>query len=135
MILSYIMVCKIHSKVTCFFSWKRKRDIAVSKGHVIRAELEQKFRTGDPGDYNWHARYKYRQGGEEKLYRALFTHSNILPLYLYLYYINKPKKLFSVNEYHVDHLKGIPLIILNLISWLFAGLTMVLLKAEYGGYN
>jgi len=132
-ILAYIVSVKLYGKVSYFISWERKRDIAKSKDHIIKADILKQWPSGEVARYNWHATYQYDIKGERKRYRAYFDYPNSPPRILYLYYIDNPKKVFSVNEYHWDNHKGIVLLLVIFLPWILAALTLVLLKVDISG--
>ena len=68
----YIIAIPLYGKVSSRLSWERKRDIARSKDHVIKAALVKKHPKGEVGKYNWSATYRYEFDGEEREYHAYF---------------------------------------------------------------
>ena len=107
LIVGYAVAVPLYKKVSRGMSWKRKRAIAKSRDYVIRAVLADKHPTGEVSRYNWRAAYHYTIDGEKRQYTAYFKHPSTPPLYLYLYYVNDPDKLFSCEEYHYKNHKGI----------------------------
>ena len=110
-----------------------KRDIAKSRDHVIKASLLDKHPTGEVSRYNWRATYRYTIDGEERRYTAYFKHPSTPPLYLYLYYVDDPNKLFSCEEYHYENHKAIFLFPVILLPWILAGIALVLLGVDLSG--
>lgn len=53
----YIIAIPLYGKVSSRLSWERKRDIARSKNHVIKAALVKKHPKGEVGKYDWSATY------------------------------------------------------------------------------
>ena len=72
--------------------------------------------------------------GEERQYTAYFKHPSTPPLYLYLYYVNDPDKLFSCEEYHYKNHKGILLLPVIFLPWILAGVALVLLGVDLPGF-
>lgn len=134
LVIGYVAAIPLYSKVSYRFSWDRKRDIAKSRGHVIEASLLQKYPSGKIGNYDWHATYLYTIHGEEKKYRAFFNCPNTPPRILYLYYIDSPKKVFSVSEYHWQNHIGCLLILIMFLPWLLAAFTIMALKIDISGF-
>ena len=99
----YIIAIPLYGKVSSRLSWERKRDIARSRDHVIKAALVKKHPKGEVGKYDWSATYHYELQGEEREYHAYFKEPTRPPVYLYLYYLDNPRKLFSVEEYHYEN--------------------------------
>ena len=106
----YAIAVPLYKKVSRGVSWERKRDIAKSRNHVIKAALADKHPSGEVSRYDWHATYRYTIDGEERQYTAFFKHPSTPPLYLYLYYVDDLNKLFSCEEYHYENHKGILLL-------------------------
>ena len=98
----YAIAVPLYKKVSHGVSWERKRDIAKSRDHVIKASLADKHPSGEVSRYDWHATYHYTIDGKERQYTAYFKHPSTPPLYLYLYYVDDPDKLFSCEEYHYE---------------------------------
>ena len=124
----------LYKKVPLGVSWERKRDIAKSRDHVIKASLADKHPTGEVSRYNWHAAYRYTIDGKERQYTAYFKHPSTPPLYLYLYYVDDPDKLFSCEEYHYENHKAIFLFPVIFLPWILAGLALVLLGVDLSGF-
>ena len=130
----YAVAVPLYKKVSYGVSWERKRDIAKSRGHVIEASLTDKHPTGEVSRYNWHAAYRYTINGEERQYTAYFKHPSTPPLYLYLYYVDDPDKLFSCEEYHYENHKGLLLFPVIFLPWILAGLALILLGVDLSGF-
>ena len=79
----------LYKKVSHGMSWDRKRDIAKSRGHVIKASLVDKHPSGEVSRYNWRAIYRYTIADEERQYVARFKHPATPPLYLSLIHISR----------------------------------------------
>lgn len=133
LVLGYVAAVPLYAKVNNCLSWERKRDIARSRNHVIKATLLKKHPTGDVANYNWHATYRYSLNGEQKQYTAYFHHPNIPPLTVYLYYINTPKKVFCYEEYHWENYKALLLFPLMFLPWILAIITIFVLRIELPG--
>lgn len=116
----YFIAIPLYKKVSYRLSWERKRDIAKSKNHVIKAALRKKYPDGNPGKYSWRAIYRYEIQGEEREYHAYFKWPTTPPLYLYLYYLDNPRKPFSVDEYHYENHKAPLLLPVMLLPWILA---------------
>ena len=80
----YVIAVPLYKKVSRGVSWERKRDVAKSRGHVIKASLMDKHPSGEVSRYNWRAVYRYTVEGEERQYTAFFKHPATPPLYLSL---------------------------------------------------
>lgn len=90
----YIIAIPLYGKVSSRLSWERKRDIARSRDHVIKAALVKKHPKGEVGKYDWSANYHYELQGEEREYHAYFKEPTRPPVYLYLYYWIIPVSCF-----------------------------------------
>ena len=126
----YFVAIPLYGRLAHGMSWERKRDIARSRNHIIKASIAKKWPSGDVGHYNWHATYRYTLQGEERRYTAYFKHPSTPPLYLYLYYINDPCKLFSCDEYHYQNHKGLLLLPVIFLPWILALVVFALLGVE-----
>ena len=129
LIVGYIIALPLYKKVSAGLGCERKRDIAKSRGHVIKASLVNKRPSGEVSRYNWRAVYRYTADGEERRYSAYFKHPATPPVYLYLYYVDDPNKLFSCEEYHYQNHKGLLLFPVMLLPWILAVAAMFLLGA------
>ena len=76
----YAIAVPLYKKVSHGVSWERKRDIAKSRNHVIKASLVDKHPSGEVSRYNWRAVYRYTVEGEERQYTAHFKHPATPPL-------------------------------------------------------
>ena len=130
----YAIAVPLYKKVSHGVSWERKRDIAKSRDHVMKASLVDKHPSGEVSRYNWRAVYRYTVEGEERQYTAHFKHPATPPLYLYLYYIDDPDKLFSCEEYHYENHKGLLLFPVIFLPWILVGLALVLLGVDLSGF-
>ena len=65
---------------------------------------------------------------------AYFKHPSTPPLYLYLYYVDDPDKLFSCEEYHYENHKGLLLLPVIFLPWILAGIALVLLGVDLSGF-
>ena len=130
----YAVAVPLYKKVSHGMSWERKRDIAKSRDHVIKAALADKHPTSEVSRYNWHAAYRYTIDGKERQYTAHFKHPATPPLYLYLYYVDDPDKLFSCEEYHYENHKGLLLLPVIFLPWILAGIALVLLGVDLSGF-
>ena len=54
-------------------------------------------------------------------------------MYLYLYYLDDPKKLFSYEEYHYENHKAVLLLPIILLPWVLAIAAMFLLGIDRPG--
>ena len=130
----YAIAVPLYKKVSHGVSWERKRDIAKSWDHVIKASLADKHPSGEVSRYDWHATYHYTIDGKERQYTAYFKHPSTPPLYLYLYYVDDPDKLFSCEEYHYENHKGLLLLPVIFLPWILAGIALVLLGVDLSGF-
>ena len=134
LIVGYVIAIALYKKISYHLSWERKRDIAKSRGHIIKAALTNKHPSGEVAHYNWHAVYHYTFQGEARQYTAYFKHPATPPLFLYLYYIDNPNKLFSCDEYHYENHKGLILFPVIFLPWILAGVALVLLGVDLSGF-
>ncbi|MFI3327369.1 MAG: hypothetical protein R3Y35_14545 [Clostridia bacterium] len=134
-VCGYIFIFPIYKKANYYLSYDRKRDIAKSKNHVIKASIISSFPTGEIAKYDYRAKYEYEINGKIKHYHAFFKHPTSPPRILYLYYINNPRKLFSVSEYHLKYNKGIVLLLLNATPWILAAFMLWVLKIDISGFQ
>lgn len=126
LVVGYIIIFPIYCKVNYLLSWERKRDLAISRGHVIEAK-RVKYAVG-AGDDDSHATYEYIIENQRKVFRALFINRYIPPETLQLYWIDNPRKVFAMEDYHYDVFsRGIPLLFLIALPWILAGLAFYLL--------
>ena len=130
----YAVAVPLYKKVSHGMSWERKRDIAKSRDHIIKASLVDKHPSGEVSRYNWRAVYRYTVADEERQYVAHFKHPATPPLYLYLYYVDDPDKLFSCEEYHYENHKGLLLFPVIFLPWILAGLALILLGVDLSGF-
>ena len=130
----YAVAVPLYKKVSHGMSWERKRDIAKSRDHIIKASLVDKHPSGEVSRYNWRAVYRYTVEGEERQYVAHFKHPTTPPLYLYLYYVDDPDKLFSCEEYHYENHKGLLLFPVIFLPWILACIALVLLGVDLSGF-
>lgn len=130
----YAVAVPLYKKVSHSAGCERKRDIAKSRGHVIKASLAAKHPTGEVSRCNWHAAYRYTIDGQEQQYTAYFKHPSTPPLYLYLYYVDDPGKLFSCEEYRYENHKAVFLLPLIFLPWILAGIALVLLRVDLSGF-
>ena len=133
LVLGYVIAILIYGKVSYRLSWERKRDIAKSRNHIIQARLIDKHSTGSPGHYSWYGTYLYTIDGVEKKYKAYFHEPSTPPRILYLYYIDNPKRLFSVDEYHYQNHKAIILFPIICLPWILGIAAIFLLRIEIPG--
>lgn len=128
LILGYRISIPLFKKISYRLSLEYKCDLARARGHVIKAYIQDQYCTGDVGNYDWHAKYKYSIDGQTKIYRAFFTHPNQPPRVLYLYYVNHPRRLFARDEYHWNIFYGFVSLFMVFLPWILACITMVLLQ-------
>ena len=95
---------------------------------MIKAALVKKHPKGEVGKYDWSATYHYELQGEEREYHAYFKEPTRPPVYLHLYYLDNPRKLFSVEEYHYENHKAILLLPVIFLPWILALAAMFLLN-------
>ena len=74
----YAIAVPLYKKVSHGVSWERKRDIAKSRDHVIKASLADKHPSGEVSRYDWHATYHYTIDGKERQYTCISIMSMIL---------------------------------------------------------
>mgnify|MGYP005806494795 FL=1 len=128
LVLGYRISIPLFDKVSYRLGREYKRDLARKRGHIIKAFILDQHPSGDVGKYDWHAKYEYLLDGNKKVYRAYFNHPNCPPRVIYLYYVNSPKRLFSMDEYHWDVPLGLIKLPIIFLPWILAVLTMVALQ-------
>lgn len=128
LVLGYRISIPLFDKVSYRLGREYKRDLARKRGHIIKAFILDQHPSGDVGKYDWHAKYEYLLDGNKKEYRAYFNHPNCPPRVIYLYYVNSPKRLFSMDEYHWDVPLGLIKLPIIFLPWILAVLTMVALR-------
>ena len=134
LILGYAAAIPLYKKIHYRLSWERKRDIAASKNHVIKATLLKKRPQGEVARYNWHATYQYSINGETKQYQAYFKHPATPTLRLILYYLDSPNRLFSYDEYHWESHKSLILCPIIFLPGGLAAALLFLLRIEIPGH-
>ncbi|MFI3209089.1 MAG: hypothetical protein R3Y40_08125 [Eubacteriales bacterium] len=134
LIAGYVVCLPIYKKVSYFFSYERKREMAKEKGHEIKATLISKHKVGDAPYYDYRVKYKYIVDEKEKKYKAFFKHPSSPPTNLCLYYINNPYFLFSCEEYRWQGHKGIVLLFINILPWIFALFAFQVLNIDISGF-
>ena len=125
LILGYIIVIPILAKVLHIISLERKRDIALSKGHVIEAKLVKQSLIGDAPKYDYIAMYDYVIDNQTRRYRAYFKYPTEPRCILHLYYINDPCKLFTDEDSHGSR-KGVLVLLFLVVPWILAGIVYYL---------
>lgn len=133
LIAGYVVAIPLYKKISYRLSWDRKRDIAISRNHVVEATLLKKHPQGEVANYNWRATYQYFINGKKKEYNAYFKHPMTPPLKLSLYYLNSPNRLFSYDEYHWESHKGLILFPFIFLPWILAAAMIFLLQIEIPG--
>lgn len=134
LVVGYIIILPVYRKVSYYLSYERKKDIALSRGHVTEAKLvkyRKSWDDSDTGARTWYiinATYEYVMGGQTKKFRAQFKGAGQPPQNLSLYWINNPRKVFAVDEYHYENHKAFILMPIMLFPWVMAGLAFYLLK-------
>ena len=119
LIAGYVVAIPLYKKISYRLSWDRKRDIAISRNHVVEATLLKK--------------HQYFINGKKKEYNAYFKHPMTPPLKLSLYYLNSPNRLFSYDEYHWESHKGLILFPFIFLPWILAAAMIFLLQIEIPG--
>ncbi len=127
LILAYIWWIPRYNKISYRFSWERKRDIAISRNHVIQSTLVDSFRSGKDSNKMWHAKYLYVIDGEERIHRCMFNFPSVPSRTATLYYVDNPKKIFCYGEYHWEIPKGFVLVFLMFVPWYLAMVTILVL--------
>ncbi len=130
LIIGYIVTFPFYKKVSYFLSYKRKQDIAMSRNHIIKAKRIKSYVIGDSSERSCRGTYTYTIDGKEKEYRAIFRNTKTAPIMLNLYYVDSPKKLFSMDEYRWQNHKGIVLLFVMSIPWILAISAMLILKID-----
>lgn len=78
---------------------KRKKELAISRGHVIQARRVEAWSTDETGYDDhilFHAIYVYEVNGRTLKYRYLAP--EVPPMIKTLYYLNDPRKVFDGRE-------------------------------------
>lgn len=128
LIFSYCFSIPLFNKVSYRLGREYKRDLARKRGHIIKAFILDQHPSGDAGKYDWYAKYEYSLDGNKKVYRAYFHYPNRPPRVIYLYYVNSPKRLFSMDEYHWDVPLGLIKLPVFFLPWILAVITMIVLQ-------
>lgn len=127
-IIGYILLIKSKIIMKIVKKWEYKRDIAISKNHVVEAKLISEYPYGEAPNYEWHAKYSYVVDGKELKHTAIFNDPARPPQILKLYYVNSPKRVFSEEEYIPKPLDGILVIVLVLLPFVAGTFTAILLR-------
>lgn len=128
LIFSYCFSIPLFNKVSYRLGREYKRGLARKRGHIIKAFILDQHPSGDAGKYDWYAKYEYSLDGNKKVYRAYFHYPNRPPRVIYLYYVNSPKRLFSMDEYHWDVPLGLIKLPVFFLPWILAVITMIVLQ-------
>ena len=127
-IIGYIVLIKSKIIMKIVKKWEYKRDIAISRNHVVEAKLISEYPYGEAPNYEWHAKYSYVIDGKELNHTAIFNDPARPPKILKLYYVNNPKRVFSEEEYIPKPLDGILVIVLVLLPFVAGTFTAILLR-------
>ena len=127
-IVGYIVLIKSKIIMRIVKKWEYKRDIAISRNHVVEAKLISEYPYGEAPNYEWHAKYSYVIDGKELKHTAIFNNPARPPQILKLYYVNNPKRVFSEEEYIPKPLDGIFVIVLALLPFVAGTFTAILLR-------
>ncbi|MCD8248508.1 MAG: hypothetical protein LUC60_01390 [Lachnospiraceae bacterium] len=135
LVLSHIPCIKLSKRMDYFIGWEKKRDRALLKGHEITAKLVRGYKDyaveGTVADRMAQGVYEYELNGELRKYRTHFQGRVSPPTVLKLYYLDNPRKVFSVEEYRwLDNLKALPGFFLAAMPWLIAAGVVILLRVE-----
>ncbi len=114
-IIGYVVLIKskIISKIAN--KWEYRRDIAISRNHVVEATLISEYPYGEAPDYEWHAKYSYTIDGKEWKHNAVFREPARPPKTIELYYVDNPKRTFSTEENMPRSLEAVPVLVLVLL--------------------
>lgn len=103
---TFIISGKIINKIGYVLQEQKKVDEAKARGHVIKAtrvdswsEYESSDTRYEAGGKKRHGSYEYEIDGEVRKYNGYFKH-RLPPKTITLYYIDDPKKVFCVEDYH-----------------------------------
>ena len=127
-IIGYIVLIKSKIIMKIVMKWEYKRDIAISRNHVVEAKLISEYPYGEAPNYEWHAKYSYVVDGKKLNHTAIFNDPARPPQILKLYYVNSPKRVFSEEEYIPKPLDGILVIVLVLLPFVAGTFTAILLR-------
>ncbi|MDI9518037.1 MAG: hypothetical protein QM266_01780 [Bacillota bacterium] len=129
LIATHFISVPLFNKVNYLLSWDRKGEKAKEKGNVIEATLIDVWKEVTESSWYYHATYEYIDlKGKKKKYYCFFIDPNYPSKKMELYYLDNPKKLFSVDEYHYENHKGIILIPIWVLPWVLAVITMMFLQ-------
>lgn len=133
LILGYRFSIPLYEKVSYRFSFDYKRDIARARGHIIRATLLYRHKTGDVWKYDWNARYEYSIDGKTRTYGTFFRNPNTPPLVLYLYYVDNPRHLFAMEDNSIGKTFGnfcssLITLFFTVLPWILACITTAVLQ-------
>ena len=133
LIVGYVISIWLYKKVNYRLGRYRKRDIAKSRNHIIKATLVDIRRHSRLDDIENHRRtrwsgfYVYTFNGEQRQYEAYFDESRP-PKNLTLYYIDDPEKVFSCEEHRLYETFGtVVFLFFVILPWILAGLAEVFL--------
>lgn len=129
-IIGYIVLIKSKIIMKIVKKWEYKRDIAISRNHVVEAKLISEYPYGEAPNYEWHAKYSYVVDGKKLNHIAFFHEPARPPQVLKLYYVNNPKKVFSEEEYIAKPLEGIFVIVLAILPFAAGIFTAILLRLQ-----
>ena len=131
----YVIAIKLYGRVSYRISRQRKADIARSRGHVIEADLVSEWFSVKEEENNHHtriyfchAKYEYTLDGATRTYKAMFRDTRTAPRKLTLYYVNSPRKVFGIRDWHYENHKAIVLLPVIALPWILAIAAMVLLR-------
>ena len=127
-IIGYIVLIKSKIIMKIVKKWEYKRDIAISRNHVVEAKLISEYPYGEAPNYEWHAKYSYVVDGKKLNHTAIFYEPARPPQVLKLYYVNNPQKVFSEEEYIAKPLEGIFEIVLAILPIAAGIFTAILLR-------
>lgn len=97
-IVGYVVLIKSKVISKIFNKWEYRRDIAISRNHVVEATLISEYPYGEAPDFEWHAKYLYTVNGKELKHNAIFRGPARAPKAIKLYYVDNPKRTFSTEE-------------------------------------
>ncbi|MFI3214673.1 MAG: hypothetical protein R3Y24_15255 [Eubacteriales bacterium] len=129
-VLGYIIIFPVYKKVSYAISYKRKRDIAVSRNHIIKAKRIKSSVRGSVNEYRSYGTYIYTMNGKEKKFKAMFKNSSMAPAMIDLMYVKNPKKVFCYEEYHWENYKAIILLPIMAFPWVLGMIAVWLLQLQ-----
>ena len=133
LIISYRIAIPIYRKIDYKWDIQRKVEKAIEKGHVFKGTLKNiHVSYGSESEKHsktdCHATYEYEINGKTKKFNALIIDRSTAPDIMNLYYIDNPRKVFSVEDYHWSPFKGLVTAAIIFSPWIAAALVGIIIR-------